>query len=255
MADPVNWSNLTNWDWKAVVALAALVLSQLPPLIPRIRRGKLKIQTYERLAVSHFIGNPGLQLLLHLENTGGRQIRVVRMIASVTRGPEKFSLTAANYLERQDSTSTLILAPFKLEANAEWQHIVNFEFPLESHEEKATKALVSEMRADLLAKRETLTAEEKTSKYVDCEPNVLARANDMFKQRFKWNASEYHLDLTIETEPPKATTVRRYRFTLWESDSFDLRALTDDYSKGFGVCLPAKAAANVPTKLSERAGK
>ena len=221
------------------MALAALVLSQLPPIIPRLFSGKLEVQVYGRLVLDHFLGNPTAQLLIAVENVGGRTIKVRGISLKLRRGKEAFVVQGQNYLETEASTTTVLLAPFKLSANREWKHIVNFNAELAMADEKATKALISKVKSDLIQRRDSRTGEELTSNAtVDAEPALTAEAVATFGKRFKWEPGEYELDLEIDAEPSLSSYAGLFRFTLWESDSSDLKAQTRNYSKGFGVCIP-----------------
>lgn len=229
-----------DWQfWSALVALVALVLSQLPPIIPRFFSGKLEVQVYGRLFLDHFLGNPTAQLLIAVENVGGRTIKVHGISIKMRRGIENFVLQGQNYLETQASETTVLLSPFKLSANREWKHIVNFNTELAMVEEKATKALISKVKGDLRKRRNSRTPEElKSNAMVDATPALTAEAMTIFDRRFKWEPGEYELDLEIEAEPSVGSYSGPFRFTLWESDSSDLKAQTINYSRGFGVCLP-----------------
>lgn len=229
-----------DWQfWSALVALAALVLSQLPPIIPRLFSGKLEVQVYGRLVLDHFLGNPTAQLLIAVENVGGRRIKVRGISLKLRRGNETFALQGQNYLETEASTTTVLLAPFKLLTKQEWKHIVNFNADLAMAEDKATKALISTVKSDLRQRRDSRTpAELESNALVDAAPALTAEAMATFGRRFKWEPGEYELDLVIDAEPFASSYSGPFRFTLWESDSSDLKAQTRNYSKGFGVCLP-----------------
>jgi len=41
--------------------------------------------------------------------------------------------------------------------------------------------------------------------------------------------------MTLKTEPQHATVLKRYRVTLFESDSAELRGYAEDYKVGAGV--------------------
>jgi hypothetical protein len=54
---------------------------------------------------------------------------------------------------------------------------------------------------------------------------------DPFERLFVWLLGEYLLQLTLRTEEGP-TFSERFRFTLFESDSVELRSYTDDYQNG-----------------------
>ncbi len=57
-----------NWTfWTAVIALAALVLSQFPPLYGLLRPGRLGGELYSRVVLQHKLGNPNARVNVILE--------------------------------------------------------------------------------------------------------------------------------------------------------------------------------------------
>ena len=66
-----------DWSfWAVVIAFAALVLSQLPPIHVMLKRAKLDLELYSKISITHKLGNPNLQLHLILSNIGGRRVSV-----------------------------------------------------------------------------------------------------------------------------------------------------------------------------------
>jgi len=57
----------------------------------------------------------------------------------------------------------------------------------------------------------------------------------LHNEKFIWTPGEYVAELIVETEPSAATHLRRYRFTLYESDSAELARYKDDYKYGGGI--------------------
>lgn len=62
--------------WTAVVALLALVLSQFPPLYVLFRPAQLEVEAFERIHVSHNLGEPNATLHLLITNSGGREVQI-----------------------------------------------------------------------------------------------------------------------------------------------------------------------------------
>jgi hypothetical protein len=52
---------------------------------------------------------------------------------------------------------------------------------------------------------------------------------------FIWNPGEYVAELTVQIEPGSTSVKRRYRFTVFESDSALLKKYVDDYKYGGGI--------------------
>ena len=71
--DPDFWTGVTG-----VVAVAALVLSQVPPLRVLLRRAKIDVRPHSRITISHWMGNPNFHHLLFIANDGGRRVTIER---------------------------------------------------------------------------------------------------------------------------------------------------------------------------------
>src|SRR3972149_310835 len=95
-----------DWSfWAVIVAAVAIVLSQLPPVHLLIRRGKLDIEPYSRILITHKVGNPNVQAHLTLTNIGGRIVRVKGITLKIKRdGKEIAVLPAQNYHQNPRDT-------------------------------------------------------------------------------------------------------------------------------------------------------
>jgi hypothetical protein len=69
-----------------------------------------------------------------------------------------------------------------------------------------------------------------------------------FDKHFKWEAGEYEIELKVSTDQPKANICKTYRFSLFESESNELRGYTDGYRYGAGVywVSPAQPGLLIP---------
>lgn len=215
--------------WSAFVAALALLLSQLPPVHLWFRRARLDLEVYARIAITHKVGNPNATAHVILTNTGGRKLRVKCIKLSFKRnGTHAFSLPAQNYYEKVDSKGAIIFTPFSLKPNEEWSHSCNFLNFFNREDEKRYRVMESRLRADIQEKRAA-------------EPNALAEADaalvstllTFFDQKFMWAPGEY--ELSIEIHADRLTKSKAYRFTIFESESDELRALATQYKYGAGV--------------------
>ncbi len=78
-----------DWSfWAVVVALAAVILSQIPPIKELIKKAKLDLEVHSKILITHKVGNPNLQLHLLITNIGGRKIRIKDIRVSLS-GMEK----------------------------------------------------------------------------------------------------------------------------------------------------------------------
>lgn len=225
--------------WSAVIAFAALILSQLPPLYLLVRKPKLEAEAFTHITLFHKVGNPNAALHLVLTNSGGRAIRIKRLSLVFTQGKNNnFTLPALAYYLNPTDKDSVILTPFKLKPNEEWAHVVQFFEPFSREEDKRYRGLESALRQDINAKLAALPQTRNRAAGPVAADDVHVRPLlDFFETKFRWPAGEYNLKLQIETDPPKASFRKQYRLTLFESDCKELTDHRDDYKYGFGVYL------------------
>lgn len=235
--------------WSFAVALVALVLSQLPPVHILLRPAKLEAETYSYMHITHKVGNPNAQLHLILSNTGGREVRVRQIDLKFRRDNEdSFSLPAKNYLQSPSSKEQVLLTSFKLKPGEEWAHFVNFLNFFSRQDEKSYRQLESNLRQDIVAKRQTLQDQNQIVAADDANVTPLLT---FFQQKFRWVPGEYEMTLSVQTEPVNAMKDKRFRITLFESDSQELSDYRNDYKYGFGVSLDSSRHIGVIIPVSE----
>ena len=224
-----------NWEfWTAVVAFTALILSQLPPLHILFRRARLDIEPYEKITLTHKVGNPNAYLQLIIFNTGGRAVRVKNITMIFRRdGHPPVTLLGANFSPRGGKDSTpLLLTPFTLAPTDQWANVVGFVRALSRHEEQQLRDAEARIKTDILAKRNDPALHDTL---VEAEPHNVEPARKLFREWFFWDAGEYDVALTITADPPGASLEKRYRITLFESDSAELHRYADGLKIGLGV--------------------
>ena len=238
-----------DWQfWSAIAALAALVLSQLPPVHVLLRRATLQCEAFSRLHVTHKVGNPNAQWHLIIENTGGRALRVKAIRLTFRRtGGQAFTLPAQNYLRTPDATENVMLAPFRLAPGEEWAHVLSFFNMYTRDDEREYRRLESSIRTDILRQKENT---ENKDLLCEASSGSVELAMSFFKNHFRWEAGEYDLELSVETDRREANLQRKYLFSLFESEAGELRAYSEGYKHGAGVCWasPAQPGILVPVK-------
>src|SRR5258705_10783906 len=94
--------------WSAVIALLALILTQVPPLRVLLRRVRLDVESFPSFAVGHELGNPRAQMHVLLTNTGGRDVQVRRIWLEVSRGDaDRFLIPALGYFQKPADPDTV----------------------------------------------------------------------------------------------------------------------------------------------------
>lgn len=73
--------------WTAIVAVLALILSQLPPVRLLFRGRKVAINAPEIIIITYVFGNINFSFLLSLHNVGGRKVTISKLNVAV-RDPE-----------------------------------------------------------------------------------------------------------------------------------------------------------------------
>lgn len=219
--------------WAAFMAAIAIVLSQIPPISQLVRPGKLAMELYSRIHLTHKIGNPNVQLQVILTNTGGKSIRVKGITVRLSRdGGEVAVLPAQNYLQQPSDKTTVLLTSFWLKPNEEWSHIVNFLNYFSRADEKKYKASELALKSDILEKRKL---PENKDRVVEADNSFVRTFDEMFEEKFIWQPGEYELRVTVESLAKNASSEMKYRFTLFESDSAELSEAKRDFKLGDGI--------------------
>jgi hypothetical protein len=225
--------------WTAVAAGLALVLSQLPPVHVLFRRTRLSMQPYDRLNITHWLGNPNANLHVQLLNTGGRAVRVRSLVLELSPDDgATFSLPAQTYA-RADGTpgTSFLFTPFTLERDKEWASFVHFFTPFNLNEERISKRLTKELRADIAAKFQNQPQEARDRKeLVEADAAHVEPLQEFYTNKKKWRPGEYTGVLKLNCEPAQASQNRRFRFTLFEADIQELdERPSSRYKFGAGV--------------------
>ena len=218
------------------MALSALVLSQLPPLRVLLKPSRLVVEVHSRMSVGHFMGNANVSLVLGLTDSGGRDIRVRQIAMKLVRGErELLSMRGMSYFETPSSKASVLLIPFSLNPGESWSHSVNFVRIFERDREQWMRANISALREDLSARLAERDRDPNADKnvLVEVNPALVSPFIALFNEIFIWTPGEYSFELSVETSQKSFKST--YRFTLFESDSADLRKQTNDYKHGGGI--------------------
>jgi hypothetical protein len=222
--------------WTAAVAVLALALSQVPPLTVLFRRAAITLQPYDRLNVTHYIGNANVNLHVQLINTGGRAVRVSSLALHLTRDDGRaLTLPAQGFTRPEGPAGTVIFTPLTLELGKEWATFVNFFIPFSTADERDSKRIIKDLRTDIETKLRALPSDAKT--LVEAEPARVGSVLAFFREHKFWQPGEYSARLSATCEPSRASAERRFRFTLFESDVQELDERTARYKNGFGVYI------------------
>jgi hypothetical protein len=243
-----------DWQfWAAILAAIAIILSQLPPVILWFKPRRLEVEVHSRLVVTHKVGNPNLGLFLGLRNTGGRQVWVKSMRLTISRDGQGIGIfPAQNFFETPTSQTPILFVPFSLRVGDGWFHTTNFLNFFDRQTERAYRAAETALRADIQAKLAARPEGDKAP--VEAAEALVAPFMATFNRLFVWQPGEYEMELAIDTDSSERAFHRRYRFTLFESDSAELRSHTDDYKFGGGLAYNVDRHIGVLVQLTANDG-
>ena len=233
--------------WHVVVTVVALILTQVPPLRVWLRAARLEVEVFSRIIFNHKLGNPNAFLCLSIRNIGGREARIRSINLQFERGTkETFTLPAQTYSPLAGGQGGLLLTFFKLKSNEGWEHFVHFFNSFSRDDEKLARQLEWNLRNDIMSKKSV-----EKDQLVFADPQSVQPLILFFTKHFRWMPDEYTLVLEVNTEPKKATVKKRFRFTLFESDSAVLRDATQEYPIGAGVYFDSHRYVGVTVPLTE----
>lgn len=243
-----------DWQfWAAVVAALALVLSQLPPVFLWFRPRRLDVEVHSRIQVTHKVGNPNVGMFVSIRNTGGRELRIRSLRIVISRDNlQLLTLPAQNYFETPSSQSSVLFVPFSLKPGDTWAHGTNFLNFFDRATEKLYREAESALGVDI--RKKLKSRPEHDTEMVVAEPELIAPFMKLFNDLFVWKPGEYVAELIVDAEPDSASFSRKYRFTLYESDSAELITHTDDYKFGGGVSYNIERHVGVFVPLSQHGG-
>ncbi len=239
--------------WAAVWALVAIVLSQLPPIHLLLRPKRLEVEVHSRIGITHKVGNPNASVVVSVRNTGGRELRIRALRLDITRdGKPLLALPAQNYFELPSSQSSVLFVPFSLKPGDTWAHSVTFLNFFDRLTEKQFREKLSALDSEIRQKLRVRPEDDKRA--VIADPVLVQPFNALFEKLFVWLPGEYVANLQVDAEPGSASYSKKYRFTLYESDTAELRAHVEDYPFGGGLAYNVERHTGINVPLAEHVG-
>ncbi|MFM0376703.1 hypothetical protein PQQ72_06775 [Paraburkholderia strydomiana] len=188
-----------DWSlWSAGIAFCALAVSLGPHIWRWLRPPRLDLELYERIALTHKVGNPLLQARIVVRNVGGREVRITSIDAQLRRdNGEAFTLFGQGYLEAQ-SGPPLLFVPFTLKAHDEWGYVTNFFRPLSREDDQHYRELDYALRTNINQKLRTRLAGN--TEGVLADEQVVSPLVQMYERNsIRWKAGQYELVITAKT--------------------------------------------------------
>ncbi|HVW51410.1 MAG TPA: hypothetical protein VHC91_13595 [Trinickia sp.] len=229
----------SDWTfWSSAIAFVALSFSVGPLIWKWLRPPKLELELYDRVALTHKVGNPNLQAHLIIRNVGGREARISSVTASVARdGGAPYVLPARNYLPSAPATGqTLAFSPFTVKTGDQWANVVNFIAPWGRENEQRYRGLHHALREHINQRLEQ--REPGNRQAIIADDALVAPLIAMYEgNNNRWRPGQYELVVKVTTTSKRVQVEQRYRFSVFEADAEELRKLTDEYEMGFGIYL------------------
>lgn len=236
--------------WSTLVALIAIVLSQLPPIYLLLKPRRIEVEVNSRILITHKIGNPNVGLHISVRNDGGRELRIRDIGLRISRdGKQLMSMSAQNYFEEVNDPTSTLFVPFSLKPNEYWSHVIYFLNFFDRSTEKLYRASETALKNDIFEKLKAKDKEDKSP--VKADETLVEPFRKLFERLFIWEPGEYIVELMVDTEPQSAMYAKAYRFTLYESDTEELKKFVNDYPYGGGIYYNIEAHTGVAVPLSE----
>lgn len=250
MTNATNVPLYFDWSfWAVVIAGIAVVFSQLPPIHTLLRRAKIEMELYSRMQLTHKVGNPNVHLHLILRNVGGRSVRIKGATITLKRDGNNIAvLPAQTYLQNPDDKAPVLFTSFVLKSKEDWAHTVIFLNYFSRTDEKKYRSAESLLKKDILAKTKL---PENKDRLVEAERDHVCGFIDMFNEKFIWLPGIYELCITVETSDNRASTLKKHRFTLFESDSDELSRVKEVYKLGDGLYWDSGDYLGVTVQITE----
>ncbi len=208
--------------------------SEFPPVYSLFKRPKLELEVHNRIVVSHNSGNPNVNLVLLLSNVGNCDIRIKSIDLLISPGDrEPFELPVQTFFPVLTENKSVIFSRFKLPPKADCNYLFSFFKPFSRNDEDQYRKPSSAIKEDILAQRAVPGFDQNLA--VEAAPHKVADFMEFFESLFKWDHGEYELMVTVLTDRADVKASKKFRFTLFDSDTHSLRSYADNYKYGGGV--------------------
>lgn len=223
-------------DWQFWSAIAALVLSQFPPLKFWFKKGKITIEKYGTLFVTHSVGSPILHLFVILKNVGGSSINVHSIDMKIKRkNTSSFILRGRGYAMHPSDYNFTMFTPVEIRPDQTWAHTVSFNELWDRTKQKEYKAFYSNIR-DVITEKNRVDPLGIGEKH-EIDAIDYQKLCKFFDKNFKWFDGEYEAEILVKDKEDNVIAKDLVKFTLFESETDELNAWVEEYKYGNGIHL------------------
>lgn len=234
--DATEWSAIAT-ALSAIAAWMALVLSLLPYVKTKFIKGKIEIRKHTLIHIHHKIGTPNLGMYVSLKNIGGRTTNIEKIQIHLTRDGGEFPLLiGTGYFSDKAAQQATMFTPICLGSGEEWAHTVVFHEKWNRTQQQTFRSIASKVRDTINSK--LFHDPQPTEGRPQAEPEQITEIEKQFQSNFKWLNGEYKGHLEVLDSDGKSLIKDKFNFTLFETESNELKAASKDYRFGYGIHLP-----------------
>jgi hypothetical protein len=225
--------------WSVLIAIAALVLSQIPPVSQLLKGRRVRMMLARQFSVWHVMGRVHVDIVVGIRNVAGRDIFISRIDCFVVDDQGRGrSLAVPTYLQAASGSdaSEFVLNGLLLAPGDYWSHILRCSEELTDREQDELEEIRRRFDAagisDFAPQNEGATLPE-------ADAALLDQAVGYFNRHFWLLSGHYRLLITATSQSGNGKDVvagvAGCGFTLYDGNIVALRSIVDKYRYGFGV--------------------
>lgn len=255
MKNMVNTLNNTpfylNWTfWSFVVAFLALIVSLLPKVILLFKGKKVDLEVNNRVSINHWLGIPNINIFLGISNKGRSKIKIRSLELIISKENKQVANLKCNgFFETISSQEANLFFPFELPSENSWDHNCWFSVDVDRNTEQNIRGLLSKLSMDI---SEKTRISPQVNQLLEAEEGLVTPLINFKDKTFMWEPGEYFVEMKLHTEP-QVKISKSFRFTLYETDTNELKAYSDDYKYGMMYSSTKNKGINIP--ISENSSK
>ncbi len=239
--------------WSTVIALCALILSQLPPINKWLPKPHLTILHSDRIGINNAIGYIGFNLVVTLENQGNTAVNINRIeLRLKTPGGVFKTLPAETYTRSRDGVSLPITA-IKLSPGAIWSEFVFFnKTPSPKIDEMYNQIKLEISQSIFDVKQKTPREQFQSHQALEADGALVEKALDFFEENFDLEKGKYFVEIAAFIENREKPFIQNSEFTIYEYHVQTIRAQTKDYKYGAGIYFPSSETKQAWVKIEPK---
>lgn len=231
MVNPLNNTPFyLNWTfWSFVVAFTALILSQLPKINVWFKGRKINLELHNRITVNHWIGLPNIGLYLGITNKGRVKIKIKKIELKISKERKNIAnLACTSFFDTSVSQSPILFFPFELPSEKSWDHSCWFTSNIDRNTEQKFRGLLSALEMNIIEK---IKNKREDNQLIEAEEDLVKPIVEYKEKAFVWEPGEYFVEINLQSDPP-INISKKFRFTLFETDTKELKDYSNDYKYG-----------------------